>query len=294
MVLGTVHAEEVESKPAVWLQISPPHNTLTLNPGDKYDGEFTVTNIGSEDFIFKVYASPFSVVGENYDHDYLSEHNYNQIYRWITFEQDQYSLSVDESQIVSYHIEVPDDVAAGSQHAVIFAESSGNSTNDSEGGIKAVSRVGMRLSVGVPGETREGSELSDYNVTKLYLSFKAPNVTVSSKIKNTGNTDFEARYHFQVDSFFGGEELHTENKTNLIYPESEYRQEMTWEKTPLLGLFNVTYTVSANGTTEGGTHVVLVMPSWLAIIIIIILTLFIIWIILKLKKRRKLRSKVRF
>lgn len=288
------YAEESETKPAVWLQISPPHKTLTLNPGDNYDGEFTVTNIGSEEFDFKVYASPFSVVGENYDHDYSSEKQYNQIYRWVTFEQETYTLAVNESQVVTYHIEVPEDVAAGSQHAVLFAESSGSSASGDASGIKAVSRVGMRLAASIPGDTRVAIEINDYQLKRLYLSFNGPKISASSKIKNTGNVDAEAEYSLTVNPFFGGETVYNDSKTQLIYPDSEYKNEMVWEHTPLLGLFSVTYSAVSGEASEEQTRVVFVIPMWLVIIVILLLTLLIVWIILKVKKRRQLRSKVNY
>ncbi|MCL1839627.1 hypothetical protein FWF89_01315 [Candidatus Saccharibacteria bacterium] len=289
-IFGPVSAEKNDTKPAVWLQVSPTSRSLSLEPGDTYDGEFTVSNIGSESFSFKVYASPFSVVGENYDHDYSSEKNYNQIHRWVTFDKTEFSLAVDESQVIIYHVNVPEDVPTGSQHAVLFAESSGNNT--SSNGIKAISRVGMRLIARVSGETNEGVEITDYSLPTLRISFNASQITATSKVKNTGNADAEARYNFEVKPFFGGDPVFSEEKTSLIYPDSEYRHNIAWENTPLLGLFSVTYSVSINKLTQDETRVVLVIPAWLLIILLILLTFLVIWIILKVKKRRKLRSKM--
>lgn len=288
------HAEEeTETKPAVWVQVAPTHKTLTLDPGDNYTSEFTVSNIGSEAFSFKAYASPFSVVGEDYRHDYYSDTNYNQIYRWVTFDQSEYSLAVGESATVTFHVNVPEDVAGGSQHAVLFAESEGKSSGATEG-ITAISRVGMRLAARISGETRDAVEITEYKMPRVHASFEASNVTATSKVKNIGNTDVEARFHFQVDPLFGGEPLHVEDRTHLIYPDSEYRHNVEWENTPLLGLFKVTYNVSAHQEAREGQFLVLVIPTWLIIIFIILLTALIIWIILKVKKRRQLRSRIQF
>jgi hypothetical protein len=295
-VFGSVSAEESPTtKPAVWLQVSPTSRAITLNPSDKYDGEFTVTNIGSEDFIFKVYANPFSVTNESYDHDYLSEKNYNQIHRWITIPESEFSLPVGESQVVKFHVSVPENAPGGSQHAVIFAESSGNQASSSNSsGIKAISRVGMRLKANITGEIRESIEITEYNIPSLYIFFGGSQITATSKIKNTGNTDGEAKYNFEIKPFFGGDSVFVESKNSLIYPESEYRQTIAWENTPLLGLFTVNYSVAVNDIARAESRVVLVMPVWLLVIVLMLLTFLIIWITLTVKKRRKLRSRMRF
>ena len=308
-IFGPVSAEEDTKKPAVWLQVSPTSTSITLKPGDKYDGEFEVSNIGSEDFVFKVYASPFSVVGENYDHDYVSEKNYNQIHRWVSFDKTEFTLSAEVKNSktpekyecpkdkickvkVTYHINVPEDVPSGSQHAVLFAESSDNDAEPSGSGIKAISRVGMRLSARVPGETNENVEIIDYDLPTIYISFDGLKITATSKIQNSGNVDAEAKYHFVVHPFFGGDPIFQSDKTNLIYPDSEFRHNVIWENTPLLGLFSVTYSITANSVVKDETRIILVMPAWLLIIIIGLLTFLAIWITLKVKKRRQLHSKM--
>ena len=293
LVSGAAHAEEPEVKPPVWLQISPTHKTIELDPGAEYDDEFVVTNIGSEDFDFKVYASPFSVVGEEYNHNYESETKYNQISRWVSFDETEYSLAVGESQTVKYHINVPADVAGGSQHAVLFAESSGKNNAPSEG-IKAVSRVGIRLAALIHGETRFGAEITEYKTSSLYMSFGGSKITTAAKVKNTGNTDFEARFYLKITPFFSNEAVHVDNKAQLVYPESELKHESVWDNTPLLGLFNIQYTVSASNVVRDEKFVVLVIPIWFVLIVIMLLTFIIVWIIMRVKKRRQLRSKIQF
>lgn len=295
-IFSPVRAEETPSaKPAIWLQVSPTSSSVALNPGDEYSGEFTVSNIGSEDFVFKVYASPFSVVGENYEHDYLSAKSYNQIHRWITIEQSDFSLPIEGSQIVKYRVSVPQNAPGGSQHAVLFAESGGNASSSGGSGIKAVSRVGMRLSARIAGQTHEAVEITQFDLPTLHISFGGSQITATSKIKNSGNTDCGVRYHFEVKPFFGGDSVFSpDDKSNLIYPESEYKHSITWENTPRLGLFSVNYSVSADDIVKDETRIVLVVPAWLLIIVFMLLTFLGLWIILKVKKRRRLRSRMQF
>jgi hypothetical protein len=286
------HATEATPAiPAVWLQVSPTGRSISLKPGDTYDGEFTVSNIGSEPFDFHVYASPFSVVGESYEHDYLSEKNYNQIARWVTFDTTDYSLAVGASQTIPYHISVPADVLGGSQHAILFAESKASDASSSDpsatgGGVKAISRVGTRLSASIAGETSQGVQITEYSFPSLYVAFDGPNISATSKIKNTGTTDLDAQYQYEIKPFFGDTPLFGDVETVLIYPDSEFRHAFNWTETPLLGLFSVTYSVTARDISMSESRVILVIPAWLVIIFILLLTSLVILIILKVKKRR--------
>ena len=283
--------EPTDSTP--WLEVSPPNRIIALNPGDKYSGEFTVTNIGSEAFSFRVYASPFSVSGETYDHDYVASTDYNQIYRWITFDQAQFDdLQVCSKQIVKYRINVPTDAPSGSQHAILFAESSTNAPSNDKG-IDAIPRIGMRLRARIVGKTRTDVKITEYSFSTLYITFDNAQISATSKVKNAGNTDMEAKYHFQIDPFFGGDSVFLEDRTVWIYPETEYRHNAIWDNTPRLGFFNVTYSVAIGNEIRDEQRIVLVIPSWLLAIILLLLTFLIIWIILKVKKRRRLRSRMK-
>jgi hypothetical protein len=278
-----------DEKPAVWLQISPVSQRLSLKPGDTGDYDFTVENIGSGEFTFKVYAAPYNVVGDNYDLNFTDETPRSQISRWITFDQDEYTLAPGDKQIVPYHIAVPEDVPGGGQYATIFAESGGKALDTNTSGVQTISRIGMILYARIAGETREAAEIVDYKIQNFYTS---GNVAVSSKVKNSGNTDFEAQYSIKVTSFFGAT-AYEKSEVHEIFPDSERRVIMTWEHTPLFGIFHVTQTVSVPGSSRDETHLVLVIPPFMLIIALILLTFIIIWLIIFIKKRNVAKAKSR-
>ena len=127
-----------EDKPAVWLQISPVTNRVTLNPGDEQTFTMHVDNIGSKKFKFRVYAAPYTISNEAYEVNFETETNRTQVSRWISFNQNAdakkdseknwveeatFELEPEQRQSVEYRIVVPKDVPAGGQYATIFAES---------------------------------------------------------------------------------------------------------------------------------------------------------------------------
>lgn len=292
-VSTAVFAEEgsdESEKPAVWLQVSPVSQRLNLNPGDHGEYEMTVENIGSGDFTFKVYASPYNVVGEQYDLNFTEETPRSQIVRWINFEQSEYALAAGEKQIVKYTIDVPEDVAGGGQYATIFAESSGRALDANTSGVQTVSRIGMILYARVSGETREEANITDFNIQTYYSS---GNIGVTSKVENKGNTDFEAKYTLKISPLIGNPIYEPETKVHEVFPDSERRIDMAWENTPAFGIFRVTHSVTVPGETRSETRVVFVIPPFVIIIALVLLTFIAIWIIILVKRRRVAKAKSR-
>lgn len=280
-------------KSPIKIQISPVAKRLMLNPGEKNDGEFTVQNIGEKAFNFKLSASPYSMNDEDSGLNFSSETQFTQLSRWVTFDQSSYQLEAGGTQLVKYHIDVPEDVAGGGQYAVIFAEASSLDTA-TVGGVKATSRVGLVLYSRISGETREAADILEYSFPNYFLTFDAPKLTVSGKVKNTGNTDFEARYHLEVKPFFGGDPVFERDVKKLALPGATVAEKIVWDQTPLLGFFNVKYSVNLPGSaSRSESKIVIFIPAWLALITLTLLTGIIIWITILIRKHKKIRSRLR-
>jgi hypothetical protein len=290
--LLTSIARAEDKKPAVWLQISPVSQKITVNPGDERDYELTVENIGSENLHFRVYVAPYNVSGENYDLNFTEETARTQITRWITFDQAEYDLKVGEKQLVKYHISVPEDVPDGGQYATIFAESNGDNeqTETDSSGIKTVSRIGMIIYARIGGETREGMTITDFSLPTFYFSGSSK-IVATSTVKNAGNTDFEAKYYLTIKSFFG-DMLYDRSESHQILPESERKVELLWEDTPSMGIFNANYRVEIPSDSKETSHLILVIPPFLLIIVFVIIVLAVIWIIIKVRRTRELKSRL--
>lgn len=293
ITINAVHAEESQpggdSSNSPVLQISPTMKRITLDPGEKHSGEMTVKNAGQVNFSFKVYAAPYTITGDNYEPDFSSETHFTQISRWVTFEADQFTVTPGQEQIIKYTIAIPEDVPAGGQYATIFAET----INDDEGeesSIKTVSRLGMIIYANIAGDTRIGSEITKFDLPTFYSSFTVPDITATARVKNIGNTDFEATYRFKVEPLIG-DLVYDEEKVQVILPDTERQAELIWADTPLLGIFKITFSVTAGESHQEITTTVVVLPPWLIAIVALLLTLLVIWLIIKLRRREQLRSK---
>ena len=290
-------AEENNAEvPPIWLQISPVSNRITLEPKQIIDNEFTVENIGSEDFDYKIYATPYYASSGNYDLNFSIENSYTQIARWITFQNpegnyvDTFTTTIKkgEKQVIKYRVVVPEDIPSGGQYAALFAESINKNDNQATAGIKTVSRVGLVLYANTNGETRRDADIADYHFDKFKFSGK---LTAGAKISNNGNTDFNASYTYTVKTIFG-KELHKDEQSYFVLPETSRDISVEWADTPFMGIFQVNYKVTASDSTEEQTSIVLVMPIFIAIIALLLLTIIAIWIIILIRKRKEHKAKL--
>jgi len=306
VAVSNVYADEdttQTTKPAVWLQISPVSNRVSLVAGEALQYNMNIDNKGSEAFEFKVYAAPYSIANENYEVNFNKETPRTQIVRWITFNQNldakkeedknwvseaKFTLNAGERKTIEYRVSVPSDVPDGGQYATIFAESipKGETTST---GIKTASRVGLILYGRTNGETKEESKIEQYKIE----SFLTGNSKIGSSVEvtNNGNTDFSATYSLKVDNFLGGT-AYEESKPYDVLPDTTRKISTEWEKTPLFGIFHVTTEVSALDQLFTDTKLVVKIPIFIIIVMLILLTIVVVWLIIIVKKRRAQKSRL--
>lgn len=277
----------------VRVQISPVSDRPALNAGEELEYSFTVQNLGTAASKFKIYAAPYSVVNEDYDLSFSKENKRTQLSRWVSFFDGkswvkEYSLSIDanKKEVIRYRITVPKDIPSGGQYAAIFAESAPESKLTTSG-VTTVSRVGLVLYGATRGNTRQEAKITALDF-KTFLA--GEKLIVSSKVKNTGNTDFVARHELTVKSLFG-KVLYPGSSVNNVLPDTEHRTKMEWEHTPAIGIFQVSYKVTALDQVSEVTRVVVSMPIFVMIIALIVLTLLIAWIIILIRKRKQEKSR---
>lgn len=292
------YAEESssESVPSTsWLQVSPVSARVVLKPSSELDYSIIVSNVGNESFNFSVYTAPYTIVDDDYNVSFSDETNRSQIVRWIKFIADDGSLvdtykgtiEAGAKKAVNYRVSVPADVPSGGQYATIFAQTDSSDSNQTSG-LKTVSRIGMVVYGRSEGDTDDAFEIDEYNIPGFL--FSGP-VSVSSRVKNTGNTDFEARYKFTVKSIVGGE-IYTAEDSHNILPETARREELTWENTQPMGIFQVTYRIEVLDQVREETRIVIILPIYMIVILIILLTILITWIIMMNRKRKERKSRL--
>lgn len=287
------------------LSISPVTKVLTIEGGTTYDNDvFTVKNVGTAEASFKVYASPYSAADENYNMNFSSETNFTQISRWISFKDTNgnysneviYTVPACSEQQISYKIETPESIPGGGQYAVIFAEGINNS---SEGGIKAISRVGLVVYGRATGETVNTAEISNVAISKSIddtllkkdgTRINGVVIHANSTVANTGNVDIIAKTNLTIKNIFGAELYNNTNQTSVL-PESTRKIVDVWEDTPYLGLFLATYSINAANSAEEVTQLIFILPLPILVAALVLIAVIVIWIIALIKKKRARKAR---
>ena len=296
-------AEQVSpDAPPILIQVSPVSTQVILDAGKTKEYTITIRNSGSSDFSYHLYTTPYSVSDENYNIDFATETNRTQVSRWIKFYQDDklvekptFTIKSGETQNVKYVVQIPEDVPAGGQYAAIFAETDAGKDDDNGStgsGIRTASRVGMIVYGRTNGNTVEEGAVTDFNIPGFLVS---GNISATSKVKNAGNTDFEAECTLMVKSILGAE-LYNKKTTYNVLPDTdvERRVNLEWPDTPFMGIFKVYFKVVTPG--EGGVReeekLVIKFPIVMIILTILVLTGLTIGIIMTVRKRKERKARL--
>ncbi len=298
LTIATLAKADVFAEAAA-VKISPVANAINIKAGQSQNYQFTLENLSKKDYKFKLYTAPYSVTNEDYDADFVTETSFNQVMRWVTFEDESgsfvknpvYTIKAGEKRSIVYRVSVPEDIPEGGQYCIIFAESvdsddfSGTGTS---AGIGSVSRVSLILLGHGDGDTRDTAEITDFSLTGM---FSAKNIDAMTKVKNTGNTDFLAVYDLTVKSIFGTP-LYANNDNFIVLPGTERKFTTSWAEAPLFGVFSVSFSVSALDQTRTESHLILILPAFVVVIALVLLTSIIIWTIILFRKRRERSSRL--
>lgn len=276
--------------------LSPMNESIILSPGDTYHSAFKVNNISQdEDFHYEATVGPY-YVDQDYSPVFTNEGDKNQIVNWITINPESVRgvVKPNETVQIEFTINVPEDAAGGGQYACISVGS--DSSVNGVGGNAAITEslaIGYTIFAEITGVSVVSGEIQDMVIPSFILDGK---IHAESLVKNTGNVHSIGKYRLQVKSAFSDEVLYDSSKDimegddmHTVFPERTYKEEEYWNDTPMMGIFNVSYSVEFQGKTSEVSSIVIVCPWWLLVLFgigILLMTMRII-VLIKLGKRKK-------
>ena len=276
--------------------VTPTNQTIILNPGESEEYSIKVSNPSSatKNVDYKVVVSPFTVSSEdeNYTVNLETPSNFTQMTNWITLDKTEGTVAPNESDIVTFTINVPKDAPAGGQYASINVQNA-NSQNaeDNSVGISETMEIASLIYATVTGDYKESADVLSNDIPGFLFTNE---ITATTRVRNTGNTHVNAKYILQVFPLFSNEEIYTnEEKPSeaIIVPDQTYFYTAKWQDGPSVGIYKVVQTVEVAGQTNKKERMVIVCPVWLLLIILFVIFALVFWLIARSKMRKKKAAK---
>ncbi len=248
------------------ITLSPVSRKLTLDSGTQINESMTVVNDGKTAYDFIVYSRPYSVSGEDYQPNFTKTPTNADAYSWVRFDKTTYHLEAGQSTKIPFTVRVPAKASPGGHYGVVFAETQPSKDQQNANSVVRKKRVGMLLYVTVNGAVvKEGSILS---TTISFWQQQAP-LTVQSRVKNTGNTDFTDKTVLTVKDLLGNVKYKASNE-HTILPGTTRQVPLEWSGASWFGLYHVEVrqTILDKTTTTNGY--VLMLPRFIPVLLVLI------------------------
>jgi hypothetical protein len=262
--------------------ITPTAVTKVIQPGSTASGTIEVLNQGPANFGYSIYASPYAVVGEDYDPEFALTPGATDTASWFHFSSSAGQLPSGNGATINYTIQVPADTAPGGYYGAIFAQTAPSLVPDAIGPT-TIKRVGTVFYLQVGNGGTLNGRVASWSVPMLQT---AP-LTGTLRLQNEGSDHYLANMRITVSDVFGDPRYRFEQEREVL-PQTIRRVVIPWSGTPALGLFKVTGSVGIFGvTTTLPTKFVLVANGPARLVISAVLVVVVLLVAWNLFRRRK-------
>ena len=244
-VIILVPAANALAAEKIGLSVTPVSKRYELRPGQTVLGNFTIRNGGDLAVEYKLLVTPLNIKNEQYEKDF-SKVTAIDASSWIKLDHTNGKLERNGKRVVGFTLTVPRDAAPGGHYAVAFAETILPKGAQAESSVKSTQRVGELFYIGVAGDVKISGSVAGWR--SAFWQNEPPMLT-TLRMKNDGNTHYDAKYSIQVTDIFGN--IKTQMKgENIILPDTTRRIDVAWNSAPDFGLYKVGGTVNFAGKDE--------------------------------------------
>jgi len=266
------------------ITITPTSVSPVINPGATYKGSFQIINQGATGYNFLAYPTPYRVSGEDYTPEFTVLPSAPNIAGWLNFSAPGGHLNAGQTASINYTISVPENVQPGGYYAAAFAETQYPKVANS---ITLNERVGELFYIQVAGPVVKKGELITWHSSFL----QKPPLTSVIRLQDDGSIHFPAALQLNVKDVLG----HTKyglSTTKELLPQTIRRITIPWPKSPGIGLFKVSGSVSfLNHHQKLPTRWVLVMSSRARLVILAVVIIVVGFWLMRFGYQRR-RSKL--
>lgn len=288
----SVSADEEAGLGEIYIGMSPMNETVVLNPGDNYRSSFLLNNpsYSQNPVSYHIEVKPF-FVDEDYNPVFTDEYGLSGIADWITIvEGEKGTIEPNGMMTVEFEINVPESAPAGGQYAAIIAQTELEG-NNGDGSISISEGLAMNHVVlaEITGTTINAGQIISSKIRGFAIGDK---IKAYATVENSGNVHETAIATMKVYPLFSDEPIYTNENLEGVYyilPGRKLKIESEWFDTPMVGIYNVRYTVEYMEDVSEVVRMVVVCPWWLILLIFMGVIIMILRIITLVKLRQKSR-----
>ncbi len=268
------------------LEVSPPSQDLSADPGQTIRAVATVRNMSNKTFPIEVRIEDFTATGEEGQVALDSESPYSAS-NWTKVQPNSFELEPGEEQDVTATISVPRSAAGGHYGSFVFSIVPGKT--DKPGEASVAQEVASLFLLRVNGDVLEKVELSSIS-TKPFFEYGP--IPFEVKFMNTGNVHTKPYGLINISDMFGQRVTDVAVPGSNILPNATRVINAQLDKKFLIGRYTATAIMYyGNNTNEALTAQTsfIVFPWKVALGL-----LFVLWLMFKFKKRLKKAMKIMF
>lgn len=294
----------VEAKP-LSIGTAPTNEKLQLDPGETYEGEFTLWNLEESTATYYVQVSSFrQIQNQPGSAIYLSKEedskNPYSASNWVNIEQTELELVPNRNITVGYTITVPEEITLGEYSVEIYFTSEEAEKQDVTA-TYSVLNSGIPILITVGDEYSESAEILDFYSTKKI--YEKPNfTTLITRIQNLGDTHITPKGDIVLKNIFNKEvgRIQFNSSDQSILRDNSGIYESTWDldryisnKQLAIGPITAETLILYRRNNPGFAVLSASTTFWIIpwkLLILILLAIIITYVVLTLRKKRKDKS----
>ena len=268
------------------LSVTPPLFQLSVSPGDSWQSSIKVVNPNPYPLTIYAEVTNFAAAGEAGYGRFIpiddEPNDKNTLAEWIDIVKTSQTIPPEQSQDVSFLIQVPDNAPPGGHYAAILISTQ---PTDPEKGqvVQTIQSVTSLFFLRVEGDVQEVGTIRELRAVDPFVS--VPDVTLSLRFENKGNVHLQPKGDIVITNMWGTERgrIPVNYKSNFgnVLPQSIRDFTFSWKsnfKVTDIGRYKVDATLAYGENGIQSTHAVAyfwVIPVKWTFITLTILALFI-------------------
>lgn len=267
------------------ITVSPPTTELTLSPGQQSERTLSVINSSQHPLVLTTTLQDFVVHDSSGIPEFLSPNlldNRRAAASWITLHSNTVTVLPQQSQTISYTINVPLDARPGGHYAAILLHPQTPSVVAT--GASVETQIASLLSLTVTGTIKEEAFITEFSTNSLQ---EYGPIKTTLKIKNDGDVHIKPVGQIVIRDMLGRTVDTQQIETHNIFPDASRSFQNTLGSTWMVGRFEARFTGSYGRTNAPFTATVSfwIFP-WKANMIIALLIVALILAIIYVKRQK--------